>query len=83
MLYATAQLFLPSGLLLRQQVVETYDGIVLSFSPFTCENHAMKFVDAIHLFDTLPHERCSGNSLNGTVLYACVRDTDGSWIVLE
>lgn len=75
MLYATAELYLPSGELLRQQVVETCDGEVISFATFACENHAMTFVPEIHL-----HKKNSDASI---VLYACVRNLSGEWIVLE
>jgi hypothetical protein len=82
MLYATAELHLLSGEILHQQVVETFEGIVVSFVPFTCENHAMTFVPHIYLFDRLPGE--SGFCVAGqeSALYAFTQDKTGSWILL-
>lgn len=83
MLYAAAQLILPSGAVLHQQVVETDDGVVLSFYPFTCENHSMTFVREIHLFGSLPPAVCGYAPAVDGGLYACVRGVSGGWRVLE
>lgn len=83
MLYAVAQLILPSGVVLHQQVVETDDGVVLSFYPFTCENHSMTFVREIHLFGSLPPAVCGYAPAVDGGLYACVRGASGGWRVLE
>lgn len=83
MLYATAELFLPSGEILHQQVVETCEGVVVSFISFTCENHAMTFVPQIHLFDSLPAGCALSTACMGDDLYACVQDMSGSWILLD
>ena len=84
MLYATGELYLPSGELLRQQVVETCDGVVLTFSSFLCENHSVLYVPVIHLFGRLPFgaDAVAGNCATD-VLYACPRRADGAWEVLE
>lgn len=83
MLYATSELYLLSGEILHQQVVETFEGTVVSFVPFTCENHAMTFVPQIHLFDRLPCE--SGLCVSGQeiALYAYTQDKTGSWVLLD
>lgn len=83
MLYVTAELFLPSGEILHQQVVETYEGVVVSFVSFTCENHAMTFVPQVHIFDHLPAGCGSSAVSRGVGLYACVHDNSGSWILLD
>ena len=83
MLYATAKLFLPSGAVLHQQVLETDGGVVISFSPFTCENHSMIFVHEIHLFNTMPCAAFNSTSVAGGELCACVRDAAGGWRLLE
>lgn len=75
MLYAAAELYLPSGEVLHQQVVETVDSVVLSFTSFACENHAMRFVPAIYL-----RELHSGSA---TELYAYIRSASGEWTALE
>lgn len=81
MLYATAELHLLSGEILHQQVVETYDGEVLSFAPFTCENHAMTFIPEIFLRECY-YEQTSDASAS-SVMCAYVQDRAGNWIMLE
>ena len=76
MLYAVAELHLPSGEVLRQQVLETCDGELLSFAPFMCENHAMTFVPVVFLKEVV----YGGNA--GVVLCAYAPDATGGWMLL-
>jgi hypothetical protein len=77
MLYAVAELHLPSGQVLHQQVLETCDGELLSFAPFMCENHAMTFVPVVFLKEIIQ----DGNT--GVVLCAYASDATGGCMLLE